>query len=403
MDFRRSGLDERRRRVLRDELAHPTDEDSDPALSAPPGAPKGPVRAYAPAVLEERQLRFTDLLPVRPFRVALCILTALTAVAVIECCHIYLKTLPLDKFSAPLAALDVAQPGSIAAWFSSLVLAGATVLSLMTFGIRLHRVDDYRGRYRMWLWTAAALAWASLDAATNLHNTIGLGLAHAAGRPLDAASLQAACTISWMALYGLVLSTLLVRLSIEVWQSLPAFAALATSALLYFMSSLAILEILPYQSPLVATVFRTSLEMLAHVALASAVLLYARHVYLDATGRLRVHIDPDKRRAAKKSRTRLKVVKADKEKEDKDSSDNRSAAAASSTKPAQASQPIKFGTGSASNSAKSGAAISKPTSSADYDDEEDEDADDGDQRLSRAERRRLKKLARRQQQDRRAA
>ena len=405
MDFRRSGLDERRRRVLRDELAHPTDEDGDAALSAPSGAPKGPVRAYAPAVLEERQLRFTDLLPVRPFRVALCILTALTAVAAIECCHIYLKTLPLDKFSDPLAALDVAQPGSIAAWFSSITLAGATVLSLVIFGIRLHRVDDYRGRYRMWLWTAAALAWASLDAATNLHNTIGLGLAHAAGRPLDPASLGAACTISWLALYGLVLGTLLIRLSIEVWQSLPAFATLAISALLYFLSSLAILEVLPHQSPLVATVVRTSLEMLAHVSLASALLLYARHVYLDAAGRLKVHIDPDKRRQTKKSRTRLKVVKADKEKEERESGDNRAAAAASANnKPAQPSQPIKFGTGTTSNLPKAGAAISKPSSSANYDDEdEDEDADDGDQRLSRAERRRLKKLARREQQQRRAA
>ena len=57
------------------------------------------------------------------------------------------------------------------------------------------------------------------------------------------------------------------------------------------------------------------------------------------------------------------------------------------------------------DAAKAGAAISKATANApSYDDEDDEDeeGEDGDQRLSRAERRRLKKLARRDGQ-RRAA
>src|SRR5438552_617932 len=52
MDFRRSGqLDERRRRVLMDEIASPSDADNPNAASAVGGSAKGPVRAYHEAVL----------------------------------------------------------------------------------------------------------------------------------------------------------------------------------------------------------------------------------------------------------------------------------------------------------------------------------------------------------------
>ena len=177
MDFRRSGqLDERRRRVLRDELAQPAQTETADATPTGGGSAKGPVRAYATEVLSERQLRVIDLLPVRPLWVAVSILLAVTAVAAILCVHIHARTIDLGRnategvpYSAFLAALDASQRGSLAAWLASVVLAGGAAASLVTFGIRLHRVDDYRGRYRVWLWTAAALVFASLDAATHSH------------------------------------------------------------------------------------------------------------------------------------------------------------------------------------------------------------------------------------------
>jgi hypothetical protein len=403
MDFRRSGqLDERRRRVLRDELAQPAETESADSAPAPGGgSAKGPVRAYCPAVLAERQLRVTDFVPVRPLWAAVAILLAITAVATIECVHIHACTLDLGS-AAHVVALDATQRGSVAGWFSAAALATGTLLSLVIFGIRLHRVDDYRGRYRVWLWTAAALAWASLDAATGIHDALGLGLATLAGKTLENGSLAAACTISWLALYGLVFGTLAIRLAIEVWCSLPSFAALAIGGLLYLIAGLGVLDMLPENGPLVDSVLRTTITLLAHVALVSAIALYARHVYLDAAGRLKVHIDPDRKRQAKKPKARLKVVKAD-----KDESDERPAA-----KPAVAAEktnsgsPLKFSATSTSNQPKAGAAIAKSAaSSADFEEEDDEDEDEesfGGEKLSRAERRRLKKLARRDGQ-RRAA
>ena len=411
MDFRRSGqLDERRRRVLRDELAQPAQTETADATPTGGGSAKGPVRAYAAEVLSERQLRVIDLLPVRPLWVAVSILLAVTAVAAILCVHIHARTIDLGRnategipYGAFLAALDASQRGSLAAWLASVVLAGGAAASLVTFGIRLHRVDDYRGRYRVWLWTAAALVFASLDAATGMHDAIGLGLATLAGQTTTGGSLVSAVAISWLTLYGLVFGTLAIRLAIEVWCSLPAIAVLAVAGLLYLLAGLGVLELLPASGPLVGSVVQTGLTLLAHVLLVWSVALYARHVVLDATGRLKVHIDPDKKRGVKKPRARLKVVKADK---DEVSDSDVSAAGAAAQKQSNGSGP-KFG-GASNSQPKAGAAIGRPAtaaSSADYEDEED-DEDEGEgyggERLSRAERRRLKKLARRDGQ-RRAA
>ena len=396
MDFRRSGqLDERRRRVLREELAQPADTENSDAATGGTSA-KGPVRAYCPAVLAERQPRVTDFLPIRPLWMSVAILLAVTAVAAVECTHIYARTLPLGSLSQ-LAALDASQRGSLAQWFATIALACGAALALVTFGIRVHRVDDYRGRYRVWLWTAAALAWGSLDAATGMHDSLGLALAYLAGQAGQADSVAAATTISWLALYALVLGTLAIRVAIEVWCSTPAVAGLALAALLYFVAALATLGMLPASGPLIASVVHTSTILLAHVAIVSTIALYARHVYLDATGRLKVHIDPD-RKKGKKPRAKLKIVKEDKDDDE----------AAPAARPAASSQPVKFqasppGSGPLAGKAAAAMAKSAVQSASDDEDDEDEDEDsDGGEKLSRAERRRLKKLARRDAQ-RRAA
>jgi hypothetical protein len=400
MDFRRSGqLDERRRRVLRDELAQPADSETDD--SAPPGgsSAKGPVRAYCPAVLAERQPRWTDLLPVRPLWTTVAILLAVTLVAGIECVHIHARTMPVAG-AEHLTSLDANERGSIAAWFSSLLLASGAGLALAAFSIRRHRVDDYRGRYRVWLWTTAALAWASLDVATGIHSSLGLLLARLAGQsPTEAAPLAAATTISWLALYGLVFGTLAIRLAIEVWNSVPALAALSLAALAYFLAALGTLGMLPASGPLVASVVQSLVLMVAHVAFVSAVVLYARHVYLDAAGRLKVHIDPDKKKSVKKPRTKLKVVKEDK-------SELAETAPVAKSPASSSAGPVKFQASPPSSGplASKMAATKTTAAASDYDDEDEDDEAQGEdgERLSRAERRRLKKVARRDGQ-RRAA
>ena len=372
-----------------DEIASPADSDANSSATTISAA-KGPIRAYPASVLAEQQPRVTDLLPVRPLWVAVAVLLALTGIATIEAIHVHAVMLSLESGQKHLAALDASQRGSLAAWYSSLLMAVAAISAVAVFGIRAHRVDDYRGRYRVWLWAAAALAWLSLDCATGVRDALGLGLNLIAGRQLLSGSLQNACTFTWIAVYGLVFGTLGLRLAAEVWPSRLSFATLIVASIGYLVSGALQLGMLRAPAWMIPGTVESLMPMLAHLLLVTAVGLYSRHVYLDATGRLKVHIDSDRKRKAK-SRAKLKVVKADKADESKPAM-----AGTATGKPANES--VRFGSSTTNPSAKPGAAISKSNVTAPQHDEEDDDDDsaDGDN-LSKSERRRLKKLARREQ------
>ena len=150
------------------------------------------------------------------------LLLGLTGIATIEAIHVHAVTLPLKDGAAQLAALDASQRGSLATWYSSALLAAAAALAVVVFGIRAHRVDDYRGRYRIWLWTAAALLWLSLDAATGIHDALGLSLTLLAGKQVFTASLAAGCTLTWICVYGLIFGMLGLRLAVPGAGSQPA-------------------------------------------------------------------------------------------------------------------------------------------------------------------------------------
>lgn len=413
MDFRRSGqLDERRRRVLMDENAMPGSDTE----KAQPTTAKGPVRAYHESVLSDRQRRVSELIPLRPFKVVATILLLITAVAAIEALYIF--TVPLAGHQAgehPFAALDLAARGNVGSWFSSLLFAAGALAVLGLLSIRAHRVDDYRGRYRVWWWVAAALLWASVDTATSLHDALGQGIQLLAGDQMPGGR-----TLLWIGLYGLVFGTLATRAAFEIWSSSLAVVGTSLAALLYFACIALQLEMTPMLGDVVlTTVVQSSLTLLAHVTLVSSVLLYARHVHLDAQGRLLVAADgATKAKKKTKSKAKLAVVSEDEEKETK--ADKKTAVAAKDAKdkkepekkeaaaPAAAAKPaaatgLKFGSAAAPTASASIGKSTAAAMSSQDDDEEDEDEDEDDS-LSKSERRRLKKLARREgQQGRRAA
>jgi predicted FMN-binding regulatory protein PaiB len=110
-----------------------------------------------------------------------------------------------------------------------------------------------------------------------------------------------------------------------------------------------------------------------------------------ATGRLKVHIDPAAR--TKSKRAKLKVVKSEKA---NDASKGGQAAVPAKTV-AKPAEPARFGASPAAGAVKPGASISKGNLSSQDDDQDDEDDDEYGSGISKSERRRLKKLARREQ------
>jgi hypothetical protein len=390
MDFRRSGpLDERRRRVLMDEIASPADADNPDAAST---AAKGPVRAYHEAVLNQRQPKVTDLLPVRPLWVFAFLLFGLAGIAAIEAIHVHVAALQLPEGADHLAALDSRQRGSLGDWYASALLAAAATLSLVVFGIRSHRVDDYRGHYRIWFWAAAALTWLSLDAATGIHDALGLAVTLITGKQVVSTSLASSCTLTWIAVYTLVFGALGLRLAFEVWSSRLGTLALSTASALYITAALLQLQIITIPPTLAPGLAESTVILLAHFFLLSAIAFNARHVLLDAGGRLKVHIDPDRRHKSKRAAKPRPAA----------SDTKRSVAEDQKSRPAVAGtvgEASRFGSSATYSASKPAVSITKATvtSPADTDDEDDDSDDSQYAGLSRSERRRLKKLARREQ------
>ena len=280
MQFRRSGQgDERRRRVFRDEMLAPTDQNGKESAESRRARDEADGRVYSDAALAQRQAPLTSLLPQRVPTFLALFLGGGLAITGIEFLYArFFVGLP-EPFQTALAVFDLTARGNIADWFASLIFVVAAIASTLIYAIRRHRLDDYRGRYRVWQWAAVCFVIGSFDAATG---------AHAILRP---AMIQLTGT-TWIGdgavwsvlLVGLALASCLIRLAIEVRAARLALAFLCLSAGAYigfvvvtFHSQLA----MPEQVRVIAG----SATLLAgHFCLLYSLALYGRYVYQEAQG-----------------------------------------------------------------------------------------------------------------------
>lgn len=234
-----------------DEIASPAEEDSS---AEPSGAAARRVRSrLSRSCLNQRQPRAADLLPVRPSWVVVPSLIGLTGIAAIEAIHVHAATLPQIEGAEHLASLNAGSPGSLAAWYASAMSsAAAAAMAAVVFGIRAHRIDDYRGHYRIWLWTAAALTWMSLGRC-HRHSQCPRPRADARHGQVVSTSLDAGCTLTWIAVYTLnSFGGLGLRLVVELWHSRLSLTALLVAGFLYFDAALFELQMLQLLAALIS-------------------------------------------------------------------------------------------------------------------------------------------------------
>ena len=180
-------------------------------------------------------------------------------------------------------ALDLAGKGSLAAWFSSLVLLAASLAAVLVYTVRRHRMDDYHGRYRVWLW--AALCWflVATDTAAGLHEGFRDLMTALTGTPLLGDG-----TIWWMIAYGLLLGSVGTRLLIDIWPSRLSMIALLLAACAYVAAALVQLQLGWPAIPSGAgrVMFQQGSAMAGHLLVLLAMGLQARYVLADARGLL---------------------------------------------------------------------------------------------------------------------
>ena len=313
MQFRRSGQRaERRRRVLIDETvtAPMASQQATAGAGAESAAPDpAELRNYAEAALAIHQPRVTDLIPTRRWTLAVLLLTALTIISGLEALYGRLSGARGLRGLSGWEALDPSQSASLAGWFSSVLLGAASLGGVLIYSLRRHKIDDYRGRYRLWLWIAALLTLGSIDAVTGLHQAaIDLALQFAKW------PVSASAAAFWDALYAVALGAVGIRLAIEMRQCRTATCTLAAAAASYLLAAGLGPERMPGNDPLLATMAVTTATMLGHLGLSFSIGLYARYVDLDAQGAL-----PVRRRVSGQAGQSVRDTEGDKNEEVRDS------------------------------------------------------------------------------------
>jgi hypothetical protein len=155
----------------------------------------------------------------------------------------------------------------------------------LTYYVRRHRLDDYRGRYRVWQLVALVLVVAAVDQVAGLQQTVKQLLLHVGGIPHYQPATLVAVTITTV-----LAGALLVRLAIEMRECWLALVHLAPAAGCYGLLAAMQTGCLtalgwPATPDCVFQVMASSaLTLGGHFLLWLAVAFYARHVHRDAQG-----------------------------------------------------------------------------------------------------------------------
>jgi hypothetical protein len=300
MEFRRSGgRDERRRRVLMDETGT-TEEStagSTPSSTTTSGSRNTP--DYAEAAKAVRQVRLSDLVPRKAWLVAALTCLALLLTAGVIAAIWYAPTWPwLNQ-----AAREIFAPGnrgSLASWFSSLLLLMCAAGAMQIYLLRRHKVNDYRGRYRLWVPVALLLFVASADAVIGLHLLLGSAVS-----TLLPAAWTPSTQLAWMLPFAAIVAAVGIRLAVETRRSYGTVVALTTCTVAYTMSAVVhcrpdVMSIAEISDAHALVTISLAAQLVGHVFLLLTVMLYARYVFLAANGMLAVR----QPRAARKPRVK---------------------------------------------------------------------------------------------------
>ncbi|MCC9606456.1 hypothetical protein LOC68_17770 [Blastopirellula sp. JC732] len=314
MEFRRNAArdDRRRRAILDDRNAAGRNAgvaDGDDAACGKRA------RRYSSQALLERRIRVVDLIPLHWFSVASYYLLGVVLISLLAVLHFFA--------AEKVAFANLSSVNSLGGWLAIVVFWTAAQGALVIYRIRRHRLDDYRGRYHVWLWGVAVLGIAGVDLLVDFRTPIGQMIEHASGRQFADLEQGWALLVA-TSFYGLAL----LRIVWEVRASRGALASalLSLTALGTFVASQANLILWPEQVNVQLT---TCVLYLGGVWLLSMMLMqYARFVWMDAIGliaqRAVVEADEEEEKApAKKtSRRRPTIVKKEEEAEAQEASED---------------------------------------------------------------------------------
>jgi hypothetical protein len=294
---------DRRRRVLRDETIANAGVNSlavTPSTAESISAPKR--RRYFASAKRRNQPRLTDLIPVRGLHLLLIAFSSAVVIGLMTWLDYSIRaTGDLDT----LAAFMFGSQASLAGWMQSTLMLLAATTCYLIYILRSHRCEDYRGTYRLWF----ALSACCLVASATSHIEI---------LPAIAAAFE---LLKWnatidptMAIRVFAIGTVLL-ISIRTWFEIRnsrlatvtfycAFSAYIGSI---FVNNGAINSMV---EPGLGANIAGALLLSAHFSWLLGLMLFARYVYLEAHGLLQTTAAVDRTKVKRAKRTKTRRAKA---------------------------------------------------------------------------------------------
>lgn len=392
METKRS--DNRRRRVLYDESVQQPTVDPDGQGSAG----KRRRSNYAAKILH--QFKLSDLVPIRRLFWSLIVAGSIATIGLVYFLDTLTNHPQVALQSEITATLAIESSTSLASWLVSTSYLLASAASLLIFSIRRHRRDDYRGTYRIWSVLAVICLLASLQSQVPLIQILEAKFAAALSSNFLAPG-------RWgnIALKLTIVAAIAARTIIEVRFSRIALTIVTLTAILFSVSlALQLPAVRGYDWLKQLLFLEPLLPLCCALALLNGTISYARFVWLDANGMVRQRVRRKKKKRARRVKSRPNRVRSTPEVTTRTEvtaasateSQKKPASGPTTVAPAQSSSPSRSAerTGPLRSRLPSSAPPVKPPVEESWQDEDDEDDDSSP--VSKAERRRLRKLQRRQ-------
>lgn len=314
---------QRRRRVTLDQTqSEEMRADSQTGQPSTGESRKQVASSYTQDARRSRQFKTTDLIPKRIWSVTAVIALLFAAIAGLNLLHLNSPDWIDAIGSEGVAALSLDSGRGLGVWYSNFLLLLTACVSLQLYLLRQHRRDDYRGSYRVWMWLALIFLIASAASVTGISTMFRNLVSNLAGSGSVSRGLY------WVLLIKLAgLTLLIVRGLIEVRFSRMAVLGLLV-VLLTYGTAILINEVPDIQvrsSEYIHAALGNFL-LVGCTALFLTVLGYARFVYLEANGLIKVRDESEtsermearakKKAAAKEAKAEARKQK-EKEKEEK--------------------------------------------------------------------------------------
>ena len=285
--------DRRRRWLADDSLADDQDDSAETAEPRERAAQAGPdKRAYQSAARAALARPLRNLFPQRPGTLVALTLVGLSAVAALAGAHVWLQQLE-GTARGTLELVDLAAANNLSHPLAAVLLTCSAALALAVFSLRRHRVDDYHGRYRLWLWTTFGCLLAGLfetTSAAHLVDLLWFSLAAWTGARETLVARIALGTLATLAA---------VRLTCEIWRSRWAVFLLLIAGTMFTASLVAQAGPWLTVENVEPVLIWRGIWLAGYVMFAATLATYLRRVTLEIEGLVAVTSAAPKRRKPK--------------------------------------------------------------------------------------------------------